>query len=830
MTSNGASISKPSSSEAVTPSAPSTRSKYKPSNFMSTQDGIDVGNSSKPIEPASLPPHLRVIYGHTKDGLTLTKGAGTKEKVSPEQQKIDNPPPHLRFMAEREKMRNAASTKPGVTEETMKALKQKFKNGFPPHVRAIFEAPLEKPEMTTSVADSAAIRTEIAPLPVEDAATKAVEHDKVHEVKDTGRNEAAPSEAKGDVINNATGKKVDEAYGMPKIDVKATEVKKAGVDEAKKATVEVKKNEVVEVPEVPVTQKASNESKQTATPLTASKPENEPVEKVENPTAKKMAIEARLAESMKETKLQKMPYDPDFTIGCQNLAIDEGFAARIAVATAEYEERQARSWDEEKAALRQRLSRRQKTIDLECADLTQELACNETKPSIVIARDRSEAGPFQMKPKDSRFWRWFIENSASLDSAEIEEAVKKELRDQFDAGDGTMLPASVEWDLREQFNSCSKPNIQRMNAWVEAAVKKAQEEPFMVDMTAQEFKDGSQPPSGLRQDDTIIIPKENPFHVIAPIYGRPHYPDTLPADDPWSHQPPRCDQTSAKSSEKYQATRIERLQQQIEFNRVQDMNLHISDPDSYHLKYFPGPDPNIGRPKNNPFAPKVDIFIRPAKQSDLAKIRDIYNYYVANTVHASEMQVTDIKEWEYRYGEAEKAYLPFLVAVLRNPKSGVSNLNEKNRKRGRKQGEANPYSRNYVEKYHFQEEKIVGFSLAERFGLANTGFDHTVELQLFVDHKYTHNGISKNLMDRMLPCLDPNYKSHSGTDLIIERGDNRRQYEWGGKAYVKKVVTTLFYSCEHEAEFKWKKENLEANYGFHQASFMHRIAEKFNKA
>lgn len=55
--------------------------------------------------------------------------------------------------------------------------------------------------------------------------------------------------------------------------------------------------------------------------------------------------------------------------------------------------------------------------------------------------------------------------------------------------------------------------------------------------------------------------------------------------------------------------------------------------------------------------------IRDCEPEDLAAIRDIYNYFVRNTVIAFEERPLELKDWQEKFEHLTKLELPFLVAT-----------------------------------------------------------------------------------------------------------------------------------------------------------------------
>jgi phosphinothricin acetyltransferase len=54
--------------------------------------------------------------------------------------------------------------------------------------------------------------------------------------------------------------------------------------------------------------------------------------------------------------------------------------------------------------------------------------------------------------------------------------------------------------------------------------------------------------------------------------------------------------------------------------------------------------------------------IRPARQADLPAVRDIYNYYVANSTVTFDEDAMTLREWKQKFAMLQKLGMPFLVA------------------------------------------------------------------------------------------------------------------------------------------------------------------------
>jgi len=67
------------------------------------------------------------------------------------------------------------------------------------------------------------------------------------------------------------------------------------------------------------------------------------------------------------------------------------------------------------------------------------------------------------------------------------------------------------------------------------------------------------------------------------------------------------------------------------------------------------------RKAETPEAP-FEYAIRPAGPADLLAVREIYNYYVANSTVTFDEDAMTLREWKTKFAQLQKLGLPFLVA------------------------------------------------------------------------------------------------------------------------------------------------------------------------
>ena len=63
-------------------------------------------------------------------------------------------------------------------------------------------------------------------------------------------------------------------------------------------------------------------------------------------------------------------------------------------------------------------------------------------------------------------------------------------------------------------------------------------------------------------------------------------------------------------------------------------------------------------PAETPFSYEI----RPARAADLPAVREIYNYYVANSTVTFDEDAMTLREWKQKFAQLQKLGLPFLVA------------------------------------------------------------------------------------------------------------------------------------------------------------------------
>lgn len=146
------------------------------------------------------------------------------------------------------------------------------------------------------------------------------------------------------------------------------------------------------------------------------------------------------------------------------------------------------------------------------------------------------------------------------------------------------------------------------------------------------------------------------------------------------------------------------------------------------------------------------MYVRPAELKDAARIRDIYNYYVLNTIITEDQtEITvDVAANLIRYNQENK--LPILVAVQgKLPPGNMPSSNNTGRR-------PQPEPRKIILPI---QENVIGFASTDRAGFGLSGsvglHRYTAELKLYVDIKYTRKGVGRNLLDQLIHILNNGY-------------------------------------------------------------------------
>ncbi|KAF3033256.1 hypothetical protein E8E12_003043 [Didymella heteroderae] len=212
---------------------------------------------------------------------------------------------------------------------------------------------------------------------------------------------------------------------------------------------------------------------------------------------------------------------------------------------------------------------------------------------------------------------------------------------------------------------------------------------------------------------------------------------------------------------------------------------------------FTAKDEGLSAPDRQ-LKPKANIYLRPVRPADIPGIMTIYNHYVKDTVHASELEEQTEGQIRVWIDGIVRSGLPCLVAV-----------SKRSQRRGR-QG--------YV------MEPIVGFTCLSEFADSSSIFRFSFELETYVHPGYLQQGIGKCLLDQIVFMCNTGYQQRGGYQYAGE-------YEYlktGHSRTIKTVVANVHYEKGKEEETEWATSYL-GDFGFKKAGRLSQIGHKAGK-
>ncbi|KAF2683761.1 hypothetical protein K458DRAFT_368159 [Lentithecium fluviatile CBS 122367] len=202
------------------------------------------------------------------------------------------------------------------------------------------------------------------------------------------------------------------------------------------------------------------------------------------------------------------------------------------------------------------------------------------------------------------------------------------------------------------------------------------------------------------------------------------------------------------------------------------------------------------RPLIPQLQPTANIYLRPVMPADAPGIRELYNYYVAETISAPEFNPRRIDHIVQRIDDVTSEKLPYIVAIAKGNQPRSSD--------------------------HFVTERIVGFASIEDFCDKGSVYRFTFELELYVHPGYVRKGIAKCLLDRLLSTVSTGYQLKGGYEWI-----NRGEYLKGDAG---RVVKTINVSVPHEEtdDMVWVSKFLK-EFKFNKSGHLKRMGAKKGK-
>ena len=198
-------------------------------------------------------------------------------------------------------------------------------------------------------------------------------------------------------------------------------------------------------------------------------------------------------------------------------------------------------------------------------------------------------------------------------------------------------------------------------------------------------------------------------------------------------------------------------------------------------------------PGGQPIKPGVKLYIRSAKPADLKAIRDIYNYYVDNSVSTPEIARRSLVHMDMRYKEIMSNKLPFLVACQR--------------------GEVIKPRRKKDADDIILPETVLGFAFADDYNDMLGLYRFTVEAEVWVHKDFYMKNIGKCLMDKLMNMLDPEYIERGGYDIVGPELEGM-----GPSRMIQNIMINLPYDADKPARLEWLSNWLNKWIGFEKSA------------
>ncbi|KAF2442689.1 hypothetical protein P171DRAFT_486674 [Karstenula rhodostoma CBS 690.94] len=216
----------------------------------------------------------------------------------------------------------------------------------------------------------------------------------------------------------------------------------------------------------------------------------------------------------------------------------------------------------------------------------------------------------------------------------------------------------------------------------------------------------------------------------------------------------------------------------------------------HQTKKFKQPQIQELPPRHPGYRPTSNVYLRPVVAADAKGIQELYNHYVANTIHALEYKPRAIQDIVGRIRNITNEGLPYIVAVHKG-----------SHPRGPQD---------------FVNERIVGIAYIEDFVDKGSMCRFTFELECYVHPDFVRQNIAKCLFDRLLEMVNTGYLVKGGYSWV-----NQGEYLKTGLSRVVKVINCHVYHEEGD-DVVWVTEFMR-KFKFRKAGHFFKMGYKFGK-
>ncbi|ESZ93004.1 hypothetical protein SBOR_6625 [Sclerotinia borealis F-4128] len=311
------------------------------------------------------------------------------------------------------------------------------------------------------------------------------------------------------------------------------------------------------------------------------------------------------------------------------------------------------------------------------------------------------------------------------------------------------------WEERGSFDAAYIPSY--IQEW-SAAVSPQRPVTVTVDTSAEGFISG---------EDLVnnVILSKAPKH-------EPTIPDTLRS----TNELKRLNQTSGQDA----------MALTKKYEKAQKAREHSIIADNAHQQALLAMEP-----APNPYAPKIEIYLRPATEADAKQILQIYNHYITESYIPEDQEPLTESDILFTIEITKKDKHPFVVAV-----------------KGRIPAQsANPKVKTKIPQY----ENVIGFGYTEMRGCGIAGKPtgrsrYTHNMHFYVHHDYTRKGVGGCILDRLLQVSSRAWAGHEGYDWLNHNNDPA--YDHGGGSRCHQMMIELPVLRKNDPNYKWKTDFL----------------------